>query len=352
MRDSTEQGLGSLRGVLVLAGLLLAATLMLAKPPLSSPPAGALPPWLPDGARVLNGRLPDELSFELSLPPGARVRGSTVYGPAVASVGIDFGAALEGPAPHADVVAFYERELVRRGWWMPPADPGMAAPRPASAFCQTAEGPSLWLTLGAGAWPTEVGLAVSMVAPEVCTPGASQQVDEQACHELEGACPLVGASEERIAERAIAYTWGILGLPTGGVCVLQGEPSVVLVRQVSATELEALNIAPSEGVARPLWLHVAGDRSRPLYLVILRGAFYYAGNFARGERIGPPVEALAARYIAQVLDGETGRLIWTETSSLGGRFRAALNDPTLPDDPPASPTSSVDTPLTCQLPPS
>lgn len=153
-------------------------------------------------------------------------------------------------------------------------------------------------------------------------------------------------SPEQVAQQAVAYTWAQM-------CVVSGEPDVVLLRPVLASELPSLGIPANLGLPSQIRQNVVrGDGDPPLMLVVFRGQFYHAGDFWRGERIGPPVAELVVRYLVYLFNLERGAVIQTETSALGGRFRALLNDPSLPDDPPTpwvlDPAAST---VTCQLPP-
>jgi hypothetical protein len=153
-------------------------------------------------------------------------------------------------------------------------------------------------------------------------------------------------SPEQVAQQAVAYTWA-------QICVVGGEPEVVLLRPVLASELPGLGIPANLGLPSQIRQSVVrGDGDPPLMLVVLSGQFYHAGDFWRGERIGPPVAELVVRYLVYLFDLERGAVIQTETSALDGRFRALLNDPSLPDDSPALRVLDIaESTVTCQLPP-
>lgn len=136
-------------------------------------------------------------------------------------------------------------------------------------------------------------------------------------HAQDGGGTLLGASSEQIAQRAIEYTYLRFR-------VLSGTPVVLLSRPVLASELPSLGLG---SVPYP-------DNNPPLHLVILRGDFDVRGVLPGWDL--PPAQS-RVQYVGYVFDLRAGVPTLYLTSYQGGLFKRALNDPSLPDEPVASP---------------
>ena len=146
---------------------------------------------------------------------------------------------------------------------------------------------------------------------------------------------LLNAPVSEVAQASLDYTHD--RFPNQGT-----DPKVVLNRFVRAADLPALGF---EGINF--------NPERPMALVILKGDFDVSSLARSNKRI-------QGAYIAYVFDLDTGVPTFIGTSRLGGNFRRALNDPTLPDDPTTVPDANpgnvtmvpmpTPIPLTNQLP--
>jgi hypothetical protein len=120
----------------------------------------------------------------------------------------------------------------------------------------------------------------------------------------------VGLSTTQIADRA-------LQLLRGQQMDLTGEAQVLLVRPVTREDVVALGlncIPDSPTIEQP-----------PLVLVI------YHGDFAISHLPGTNnIKDGGVHYLAYIFDVWAGEVTAWETSANGGRFRLALNDPSLP----------------------
>jgi hypothetical protein len=99
---------------------------------------------------------------------------------------------------------------------------------------------------------------------------------------------------------------------------LSDTPEVVLVRSVTAADIAALGIAN---------ISFDGGEEPPLMLVIVKGDFDVS-SLSGAKR---------AKYIGYAFDLRAGGPALVASSVKGGRFRQALNDPSLPDDPTTEP---------------
>lgn len=150
---------------------------------LLSPPV-PLPTGEVPRVRLLPGALPAELPFELPLPPGSRLIGSTVGpsfagGPEPVPSGLGITAVLDAPGTAADIFGFYRSALGGRGWFEPafgPFDgrpPGGFLPSfpitSSSAFCSSPRGPWLFVAVRSQAsGPSDVRIHVETGTPGPC----------------------------------------------------------------------------------------------------------------------------------------------------------------------------------------
>lgn len=128
--------------------------------------------------------------------------------------------------------------------------------------------------------------------------------------------PLVGASAQDVAQRAIEFS-------RANFRSVNGTPEVKLARPVLASQLPSLGLY---GVPY-------ADNDPPLMLVILHGDFDIAGGFPGWDRNITPGRKIQVSHVAYVFDLRLGAPTLIATSPRGGRFRQALNDPSLPLDP-------------------
>src|SRR6266480_435962 len=128
---------------------------------------------------------------------------------------------------------------------------------------------------------------------------------------------LANASAEEVASNALAQTIRRVG-------IVSGQPEVVLVRRVRGDELDALGILDS-----PLMLTT---EEPPLALVILRGDFDVRNMFPGFQHLENP----RRQYIGYLYDLWAGAPMGYFSSETGSEFREVLNDPSIPDQRPAS----------------
>lgn len=129
---------------------------------------------------------------------------------------------------------------------------------------------------------------------------------------------LVDATDDEIAAAAIDHTRTRFN-------VVSGTPKVRLVRRdVTADDFPGLGLPSIRFSAQ----------DPPLALVILVGDFDISNLRGAGRNT---CVYHRVRFIAYGYDLQAGVPALTSTSPLGGRFRIALKDPTLPDDPSATP---------------
>jgi len=141
--------------------------------------------------------------------------------------------------------------------------------------------------------------------------------------------PLVLATDEEIGRYALQLA------QQDGHLVVIGSPIVRFARRMTVEELE------EAGLGRPI------DRCEPppRAYAVLQGEFDTSrspGGSGRYVTAGAPI-----RFIGYLIDLSTGLALSTNASPDGGRFRAILNDPTLPnlpmpqaDPPPPLPPSN------------
>ncbi len=115
-------------------------------------------PSAPGGVTVelLPGALPAELGADLPMAPGSRLVGSVARRSAQGLV--NAAVVVDSPGAPRDVVAFYREGLAARGWSAPQlpigGSPGGFQPGPPfappemSLFCQSEDGPMLFLRVG------------------------------------------------------------------------------------------------------------------------------------------------------------------------------------------------------------
>ncbi|MBI3979037.1 MAG: hypothetical protein HY331_12710 [Chloroflexi bacterium] len=128
---------------------------------------------------------------------------------------------------------------------------------------------------------------------------------------------LIGASPAEVGEYALADV-------RANMRIVSGEPKVVLVRPVRAADLPGLGLGN---------VYFAGPEP-PLMLVIVRGDIDVRNYFPSFTNMDPNTWHWRVGYIAFIMDLRAGMPSGVRTSVTGGRFRTALNDPTLPDEPP------------------
>jgi hypothetical protein len=123
--------------------------------------------------------------------------------------------------------------------------------------------------------------------------------------------PLKDVDDETISVSALKHlkAWD---------AVLNVETKPALVQTVTANDLASLGLGDY-----PSFAH------KSLVLVIFKGDFNL--NKFPGSR-GPEAKDRKAKYVAEVLDLDTGDVLLTMSSPNGGAFRKALNDPNLPED--------------------
>lgn len=127
---------------------------------------------------------------------------------------------------------------------------------------------------------------------------------------------LEGATQDEIARYAVDYARAQFG-------VVSGTPRVRLVRSVTTADLPALGLGGVSFTAE----------EPPLALVILAGDFDVSSMRGLG-RSDPAVAHTRVEYVGYLFDLRSGIAALTATSPKGGRFRIALDDPSLPDDQP------------------
>ncbi|MBI3980201.1 MAG: hypothetical protein HY331_18655 [Chloroflexi bacterium] len=136
----------------------------------------------------------------------------------------------------------------------------------------------------------------------------------------------VGMTPEQIGEYALQYTRNVFD-------VMSGTPRVRLVRPVTKADLLALGLGEYYGP------------DRPMVLVILQGDFDIRKGTIGTGRLDPDLWHWRVEFIGYVFDVQTGFVSGMMASPYGGRFRAALNDPSLPEDrPKPRPLTPVATP--------
>lgn len=124
---------------------------------------------------------------------------------------------------------------------------------------------------------------------------------------------LVHATSMEIAQAALDYT-------NASYIVIDASPVVVFNKQINASKITALQI--------PCPAYTPQDEP-PLALVIIKGTF-------DGNSFGRPSESMTIpniHYIGYVINLNTGSPSAIIPSINGGRFKMALNDPNIPDDP-------------------
>lgn len=100
--------------------------------------------------------------------------------------------------------------------------------------------------------------------------------------------------------------------------VLSGTPQVVLTRPVTNNDLPGLGLPP---------INHASIEEPPLMLAIVKGNFgqpIHRSGLASGQ------SSQGYRYIGYIFDLWAGSPMLTIASPVGGEFRIALNDPSLP----------------------
>jgi hypothetical protein len=144
--------------------------------------------------------------------------------------------------------------------------------------------------------------------------------------EAQGGSPysLLGKSAGEVAEAMIAQTRACGRL-------VQGTPEAVHTSSVSAAELPDLGLGIGP-VVPPV-------PEPPMMLIVLRGEFDLSSELG-ANRLGAGTWHSRVAYLAYVVDLRAGAPYLMLTSVTGGRFRQILNDPRLPDDPPAGPHGS------------
>jgi hypothetical protein len=129
---------------------------------------------------------------------------------------------------------------------------------------------------------------------------------------------LVGASPKAIGERGVLIARSRFRT-SGNPVVLLSHPLT------SSADLPPLGIDPPSFVcAEP-----------PLALVILRGNFDINGAFPGGRLAQTADRYPLTHFVAFVMDLRAGLPAVMEFGVTGGKFRRALNDPTLPEEPKA-----------------
>jgi hypothetical protein len=121
--------------------------------------------------------------------------------------------------------------------------------------------------------------------------------------------PLIGASDQEIGQYAIEMTRAVYR-------IVSGTPDVRLVRRVTTADLDSLGFGRAQ----------VACGEPPLMLVVLRGDIDVGGAFRGLSRID---------YLAYVFDLRSGTAPRIRYSVDGRGLGRALNDPTLPDGPPA-----------------
>lgn len=133
----------------------------------------------PPSLKLLPGRLPDDLPFTISLPPGSRLLGSAVRSPGMRS-GAQVSAeetdiALEAPGDAASILAWFDQTLLDEQWRPPgartPVLPGFqSAHLPTSrTYCRGERGPWLAMIVTPGTdGLSDVRLYVNTVSPGPC----------------------------------------------------------------------------------------------------------------------------------------------------------------------------------------
>ncbi len=125
-------------------------------------------------SRLLPGALPTDLPFELPLPPGSRLVGSSVRpsfarGPGISDGGQSITVIMDVSLPVTEVLSFYERALSERGWSAPPfgggRGPGGFLPSfgfsSSAPYCRGAQGPFLTVNVSSPATgPSDVRVNV------------------------------------------------------------------------------------------------------------------------------------------------------------------------------------------------
>jgi hypothetical protein len=127
-------------------------------------------------ARLLPGRLPDALAANLVFPPGSRIVGSVER--LVGDDPVGATAVAEAAGTAASLLAFYETELVARGWVSSPFFAGPGNPpgglQPTllpvgRGYCRGPRGPSLSVTvLPSASGPSDIRLSLETLFPFGC----------------------------------------------------------------------------------------------------------------------------------------------------------------------------------------
>lgn len=137
---------------------------------------------------------------------------------------------------------------------------------------------------------------------------------------------LVNLTPQEIAQKAITLTQVEYRVT--------GTPEIALARRVTPADLPAL------GFATPLTIPCAAP---PMVVVILHGTV----DLSATSRLPAASWYSQAQYIAYIFDLQEGAMMYEQTSTFGGSFRAALNNPNLPADPTVRPGgTSVQSPTT------
>lgn len=177
---------------------------------------------------------------------------------------------------------------------------------------------ALWLNIDTG------GRSAAAPAPQVSPVAeASTPVPGSSMGGAWARRSLLMATPEEVGSYAVGHS-----VATG--LVASGAPEVALVRSVTTADLSGLGLPPLNFSAQ----------EPPLSLVILRGDFELAGHVPGTGSFDPSSWQHRVQYMAFVYDLNAGIPALTTWSPLGGSFRAALNDPNLPEDPRA-PMSEV-----------
>jgi len=123
---------------------------------------------------------------------------------------------------------------------------------------------------------------------------------------------LVDATADQIGRAAVEWA-----LANGEVAT--GTPKVALARSVTVDEISRV------GLPR---VSFDGGETPPLALVIMEGEFDLSGLAA----MGAPGGSGRLKYVAYVMDLRAGMPTLIQGSRNGGLFRAALGNPSLPND--------------------
>lgn len=142
---------------------------------------GARYPFLPQAAqraRLFPGELPDSLALDLPLPPNSQLIGSASEpaspSPGAPPSGEHINIVVDAPGTADELLGFYERELVARGWFVAPTEvfrPGgfdaMQRP-PSRTFCRSPRGPSLSVRVLPLAETNDIRIQIDTASPGPC----------------------------------------------------------------------------------------------------------------------------------------------------------------------------------------